>query len=362
VTRWLHINNVNGFRYLSYSFTCPLMQAELVLLIAPAVPRYKLNICVIMLVTWIVMISGWYASSLEGDLFEEGYDWQEVLLEGNWDKLSFKGKAVMPSMVCVLISSMVQMPYLFILSNFCGKREDMPDGMNTMILLTALSWLGFPIWWFLSYEGASIISDTKLNGAGFLILNMVSKGGFTLKMISMVKEFKRKQKDRQRMTQGNERSGSVASLPELPADPLGPEPPKQQVLRKGRLDKRQPTNQSLVWMIQAMKPFDQDDADNEFHNPEVYAGRKPEEQEKVQHAGQLTNEELATELMRRMDMDSMSRNRLSSGDMSAIFGGTQARGMSGGFESKGDEFEKELEMQIIDACNQFVNGEDSDEE
>jgi hypothetical protein len=182
-------------------------------------------------------------------------------------------------------------------------------------------------------------------------------------MISMVKEFKRKQKDQQRMMQGRERSGSVASLyslPELPADPLDPEPPKQK--QKSRVDKRQPTSQSLVWMIQAMKPFDQDDAHNEFHNPEVYANQKPEEQEKVQHAGQLTNEELATELMRRMDMDSMSRNKLSSGDMSAIFGGTQARGMSGGFESKGDEFEKELEMQIIDACNQFVNGEDSDEE
>jgi hypothetical protein len=160
--------------------------------------------------------------------------------------------------------------------------------------------------------------------------------------------------------QGRERSGSVASLyslPELPADPLDPEPQQ-----KVRVDKRQPTGQSLVWMIKAMKPFDADDAHNEFHNAEVYADQKPEEQEKVQHAGQLTNEELATELMRRMDMDSMSRNRLSSGDMSAIFGGMQARGESGGFESEGTKFEKDLNMQILNACNKFVIDEESDEE
>ena len=43
IFRWLHINNVNGVRYLGYAFTCALMQAELVVLIAPYVPCYKLN-------------------------------------------------------------------------------------------------------------------------------------------------------------------------------------------------------------------------------------------------------------------------------------------------------------------------------
>ncbi|CAJ1365013.1 unnamed protein product [Effrenium voratum] len=33
--RWLHIQNVNGLRYLAYAFTCAVMQAELVILIAP---------------------------------------------------------------------------------------------------------------------------------------------------------------------------------------------------------------------------------------------------------------------------------------------------------------------------------------
>ena len=44
VFRWLHIDNVNGLRYLGYAFTCSLMQAELVVLIAPYVPCYKFNV------------------------------------------------------------------------------------------------------------------------------------------------------------------------------------------------------------------------------------------------------------------------------------------------------------------------------
>ena len=44
VFRWLHIGNVNGLRYLGYAFTCSLMQAELVVLIAPYVPCYKFNV------------------------------------------------------------------------------------------------------------------------------------------------------------------------------------------------------------------------------------------------------------------------------------------------------------------------------
>ncbi|CAJ1332296.1 unnamed protein product [Effrenium voratum] len=43
VLRWLHISNVNGLRYLGYAFTCALMQAELVVLIAPYVPCQALD-------------------------------------------------------------------------------------------------------------------------------------------------------------------------------------------------------------------------------------------------------------------------------------------------------------------------------
>ena len=50
VFRWLHIGNVNGLRYLDYAFTCSLMQAELVVLIAPYVPCYKFN--VVAVATW----------------------------------------------------------------------------------------------------------------------------------------------------------------------------------------------------------------------------------------------------------------------------------------------------------------------
>jgi hypothetical protein len=295
VTRWLHINNVNGFRYLSYSFTCPLMQAELVLLIAPAVPCYKLQMILIMVITWAVMLSGWYASSLEGDLWTT--DWQDVFLDGNFDNLTFKGKAVFPSMAGVLILSMLQMPYMGLLYNCYGGRAEMPEGMNSMIVLTAVSWLGFPIWWLLSYEGLSIIEDTKLNGLGFLILNMVSKGGFTLKMISMVKQFKRKQMLAKQQAKSG-RSGSVASLyslPDLPGDQQFQNSPAPQQ----RQDRKLPTGQSLADFIRAMKPFD-GDAENEFAQKEFEPEKEPL---KPTRGSELKNEDLVAEFLKRMDMN-----------------------------------------------------------
>lgn len=47
----------------------------------------------------------------------------------------------------------------------------------------------------LSFEGMSIIKDTKMNGVGFTLLNVVSKSSFTLHLLSMVRAFKERRKE-----------------------------------------------------------------------------------------------------------------------------------------------------------------------
>ena len=54
----LHINNVNGFRYLGYSLTCPPMQAEILVLIAPVVPFYRFFVLFSSAVTFLMLITG----------------------------------------------------------------------------------------------------------------------------------------------------------------------------------------------------------------------------------------------------------------------------------------------------------------
>ena len=367
ITRWLHINNVNGFRYLGYSFTCPLMQAELILLIAPAVPFYKVNMVFTMLVTWLIMICGWYASTFEGALWTT--DMEDIILDGNLHNLTDKGRWVLPSMACNLFLSLFQMPFLCVCAKCAGKTHDMPEGYNALIALTAVSWLGFPCWWFLSYEGASIISNTKLNGFGFTVLNMCAKGGFTLQLISMVKRYKRK-----KALQPTEpieipeisRQTSVATLPELPED------------EHQRTPERKLTGQSLLWVIEGLKAFDGQEP--EGYVPEGYVpepGTYPRA-EKVSRADQLTNEELVTELLRRLPADISSGNK---GDKFSR--NTTANTLRAASEfssntdtSSGDnpdENENDLcpadarscriaDADIVNACLSFVMDEDSDKE
>jgi hypothetical protein len=288
ITRWLHLNNVNGFRYLGYSFTCPLMQAELILLIAPAVPFYKINIVFTMLVTWAIMICGWYASTFEGPLWTT--DMEGIIsdiLDGNFDNLTDKGRWVLPAVASNCFLSLVQMPFLGLCANCVGKRDDMPQGYNALIALTAVSWLGFPCWWFLSYEGAGIISNTKLNGFGFTVLNICAKGGFTLQLISMVKRYKRKvasrPKDPLEIPWSRRVSeASVATLPELPND------------EHQRTPERKLTNQSLLWVIEGLREFDDQEPQKQVVEGIVQSA------EKVSRAAHFTNEELMAALLRRL--------------------------------------------------------------
>ena len=47
------------------------------------------------------------------------------------------------------------------------------------------TWPAFPCWWLISAEGLGLLGDAKSNAVGFAILNMISKGGFTLAMLKM---------------------------------------------------------------------------------------------------------------------------------------------------------------------------------
>jgi bacteriorhodopsin len=352
VTRWLHYNNVNGFRYLGYSLTCPLMQAELVLLIAPAVPCYKLNVIVIMLVTHIMMLFGWYTSTLEGALWTT--DWQDVILDQNFHNLTYKGWLIFPAVVVVTFLSAVQIPYIALWYNCYRDRNNMPEGFNKMLLLTGVTWLGFPIWWFLSFEGASIISDTKLNGFGFMMLNVISKGGFTFCMIGMVKRFKKKMAAAKPDPEAGSDVAKLSSRVSLPALPGDAEEPDEELIE--RKQEKHETNQSLMWMLDAVREFDNDplgreedkgpmpppmpsgnqaapsgtetaqslmwmiNAVQKFDNKEQLKaklnqggglGLAPVKSDRgeVTSATELTNEELVGELLRRMNMSQEQRSQ-----------------------------------------------------
>jgi bacteriorhodopsin len=327
VTRWLHINNVNGFRYLGYAFTCPLMQAELILLIAPAVPCYKLNVVFTMMVTLGIMLMGWYTANVEGDLWTT--DFEDVFINRNFQNLTDKGTYILPHFCAVLFLSFVQIPWLALMYN-CADPRNMPEGYNRMLVLTSISWLGFPVWWMLSYEGASVITDTKLNGFGFMMLNIIAKGGFTLCMISMVKNFKRKQAAAN--PSPRPRSGSVCSvesLPPLPGDE--PEP-------AARKERQLPTAQSLVWMINGLRAFDGDEEDGQA------GGQAPSVE--PTRGSELKNEDLVAELMRRLGISVDSAAFEVSGDL--------------GPGKVGADFESALNRELASACLKFVD-EESDE-
>jgi hypothetical protein len=313
------------------------MQAELILLIAPAVPCYKLNIFFTMLVTLAMLLNGWYSANLEGDLWTT--DFKDVFIDFNLDNLTEKGTFIFPSFGAILFLSFVQIPYLALCYN-CADQSKMPEGFNKMLLLTSISWLGFPIWWFLSYEGASVITDTKLNGFGFMMLNVISKGGFTLCMISMVKNFKRKNLAKPQPPAGmRPRSGSIASvesLPQLPGD--GPDPEEQ------RRQERLPTGQSLVWMIKGLREFD-GDGENEFDT------RDQSERNAIEptRGSELKNEDLIVELMRRLGV--------SMGD--GVFE-MPMNGSGLGKVNDAPDFERTLNAEIANACLKFVDEESDD--
>jgi hypothetical protein len=101
-----------------------------------------------------------------------------------------KAVAVAPSFCGLGWIMFLELPMLVVLYlTRVGKHNeaDMPKGYLNLVFLMWLTWNGFPLWWMLSSEGQGLINDTKLNGWGFVILNVMSKGGFTLTMIGVNK-------------------------------------------------------------------------------------------------------------------------------------------------------------------------------
>lgn len=178
VTRWMSMGNVNGLRYLGYFLTCPLMQVELVILIAPHVPFYQLSaaftggLC-------FVMLSVGYGSSLLATPIYAG-SMVTYIQTGNWDDLQPYGKldVVLPGLAGISFLSFIQMPFLAMCYTCAGgeRNIDCPPGYLGLLFMVCVSWLAFPFWWFLSWEGNAVINDTKFNEIGFTILNLLSKG------------------------------------------------------------------------------------------------------------------------------------------------------------------------------------------
>ncbi|OLQ06350.1 hypothetical protein AK812_SmicGene10375 [Symbiodinium microadriaticum] len=84
VFRWLHIGNVNGLRYLGYAFTCSLMQAELVVLIAPYVPCYKFNVVAVAARLTIVDGRSGGDNDVDGGFLFEDASWE--LFKSSWEE------------------------------------------------------------------------------------------------------------------------------------------------------------------------------------------------------------------------------------------------------------------------------------
>ncbi|CAK0806507.1 unnamed protein product [Prorocentrum cordatum] len=325
VTRWLHINNVNGFRYLGYAFTCPLMQAELILIIAPIVPCYRMVTQMTAIITFLMLLSGYIASQFDGKLWEG-----DLVLDRNLSFLTTKGWVTLPSMVILLFLSFVQIPVLGLLYCWNGGGRDgrFPAGYLTLLAITSVTWLLFPIWWFLSFEGEGYIQDTKLNGAGFALLNMTSKGAFTMQMLSMVKRWKR--------DFGPSSFGRQTSVDSAVADLQNLSP---------RSNK---TEKSADWIINGLKTFDQG-SDNSLDRvpglgPEAQAPPPPEKTI-VLDTTCLSDEVLVSELARRINLSSV-------GNTDHIVGKPL---------DPQELFKQALDKEIAMACSKFAC-EDDDED
>lgn len=193
ITRWLHIDNVNGFRYLGYAFTCSLMQAELVVLIAPYVPCYFFNAVGIVILTHVYLVLEWIGSLRDGFLFEDA-SWNLFLESGQVSELQVTTKGIFIGITAAGLCSLlfVQMPFLAMLY-FCNgglKNEDMPPHYLKLMATVWFTWPAFPGWWILSAEGLGIIGEATSNAVGFALLNIISKGTFTFVMLGIGKTHK----------------------------------------------------------------------------------------------------------------------------------------------------------------------------
>eukprot|EP00403_Amphidinium_massartii_P038545 CAMPEP_0178441818 /NCGR_PEP_ID=MMETSP0689_2-20121128/37734_1 /TAXON_ID=160604 /ORGANISM="Amphidinium massartii, Strain CS-259" /LENGTH=764 /DNA_ID=CAMNT_0020065123 /DNA_START=122 /DNA_END=2414 /DNA_ORIENTATION=- len=243
ICRWLHIGNVNGIRYLGYSITCPPMQAEMLMLIAPIVPFYKYQIVFTYFITTFMLFSAWAGSLAEGDLFN---NMDEAFDTGDFSLLEPQQKLynILPGVSILTFLLFIQIPYLQAL--FLCRRskmeasDDCPPGYLKLLVIVQLTWIAFPIWWLLGYEGLAIIKDTKANGVGFALLNVISKGSFSFHMISSSGQHRRMMKAKNRFM---ERQNSLDSLGSVEEDPE----PIQEV---------DVGDAHESWLVRVLRPYD----------------------------------------------------------------------------------------------------------
>mmetsp|Transcript_20072 Transcript_20072/g.44992 ORF Transcript_20072/g.44992 Transcript_20072/m.44992 type:complete len:504 (-) Transcript_20072:98-1609(-) len=181
ITRWLNIGNVNGFRWLGYAITCPFMQLELVVLIAPVVPCFVLNAAFAFGLTFVSLGIGWVTSVMSGPLYGGSLATYLETFEIDTLRPTSKGEFVFPAICGIAIISLVQVPWLAMLYT-CGRcskrRDDLPEGFLMLLVTVVGTWWLFPTWWMLSWEGAGFLKDAKLNEMGFTFLNLLAKGSF----------------------------------------------------------------------------------------------------------------------------------------------------------------------------------------
>jgi len=182
VTRWLSIGNINGMRYIGYALTCPLTQVELVVMLAPIIPCYRFFAFLGFAITSCSLTCAYVASLLympvwEGDLIT-------YIQTKNIDDFAPTPKfyVVFPALCGIATLWVCVLPYLMAMYTFHGgnRNIDLPPQYRFLVSLVWCTWLCFPIWWFMSWEGNAVIEDTKINEIGFTILNMIAKGLFTL--------------------------------------------------------------------------------------------------------------------------------------------------------------------------------------
>mmetsp|Transcript_72299 Transcript_72299/g.135131 ORF Transcript_72299/g.135131 Transcript_72299/m.135131 type:complete len:541 (-) Transcript_72299:40-1662(-) len=192
ITRFLNIGNVNGARWVGYALTCPFMQMELIILIAPIVPCYPVNAFITFCLTFFCLAKAWVASTMPGDLYS-GY-FGDFVSSMDIDELQLqpKGYVIMPAMIAMACIGFLQVPFLWMLYTCRGlgkRRDDMPDDYRILLLTVFFTWACFPCWWMFSWEGASIFKDAKLNEMGFMFLNMMAKGTFIYQSSRMAQKF-----------------------------------------------------------------------------------------------------------------------------------------------------------------------------
>eukprot|EP00971_Amphidinium_carterae_P092994 1841035-Amphidinium_carterae.1 len=171
---------------------------ELIILIAPIVPCYRVNAIITFALTFFCLGKAWIASTMQGELYSGYFGDFVSSMDINELDIQPKGYVIMPAMIAMACIGFLQVPFLWMLYTCRGlgkRREDMPDDYRILLVTVFFTWACFPCWWLFSWEGASIFKDAKLNEMGFMFLNMLAKGTFIYQSSRMAQKFEKRYPD-----------------------------------------------------------------------------------------------------------------------------------------------------------------------